>query len=717
MTNWHTILDEQQVPPVAVSRDRVRWLLAAFALVLGVILFRAVQLEVSDGTNFRRLAAKPIEREVTLAPRRGRILARDGSVLAAEGQVTALAMQYRFLQQPPDAAWLRRRVRAKLSARERRDPELVAAAETQVRNELAALHQELARLCNVPFPKWQATVSAIDARVSELSKRVNDRRQQRFAEHSTVEEPTESTGLGYVLAGLFAPPAALPPPPVIVAEETAFHRLVEEVPAAVAAKIKDHPDRYPGVQIVEHRRREYPAGSLAAHAVGHVGRSEGIASQVINPESGQDAAIVTGLLGVERLYESQLGGQSGVAVQTTDRRGRVLATEVRRAPTPGRDVVLTLDPALQRAAEMWLDHHLRLSRHEHAQAGTAHGGAAVVMDVYSGEILAAASAPRFDPNLFAAGDPRVERSLTDPARPLFDRVSKMALPPGSVFKSLTALALVSERAVDPLDAFHCQGYLDDPERLRCQLYREQGIGHGNVTLADALAQSCNVYFFEHVGRIGGTRLVDWAALFGFGVATGVQLPDEASGQLPSNEMLKQRTQAQMFSVGQGAFTATPLQVVRLYATIANGGYLVTPKLTRERLASAHDVSRPPRKPSESWRIPGLRDDAIAAVREGLKQVVDDPSGTAFATVHMPGLAIAGKTGTAETGGRQDDHAWFAGYVPADNPRYAFVVVLEHAGHGGEAAGPLARNLIERMQEHGYFGASETANKSFPPGKG
>ncbi len=718
MSTWHDILDEQQAPPVAVSRDRVRWLLVAFALVLVVILLRAVQLEVSDGANFRRLAAKPIEREVTLAPRRGRILARDGRVLAAEGQVTALAMQYRYLQQPPDAVWLRGRARAKLSARERNDPKRVAAAELEVREELAALHQRLAQLCNVPPRMWQTTVEAIDRRVTNVSKLVNDRRRQRFAQRSAVDEPHEETGLGYVLAGLFAPPAALPPPPVIMVEETAFHRLVDEVPPAIADEIQKHPDRYPGVQIVEHRRREYPAGSLAAHAVGHVGQSEGISTQVVNAESGQDSAMVTGLLGIERLYESQLGGASGIAVQTTDRRGRVLATDVRRPPMPGQDVVLTIDPSLQRAAEMWLDHHLRLvRREEHDSAAAAHGGAVVVMDVYSGELLAAASAPRFDPNLFAAGDPRVEHALADPAQPLFDRVTKMALPPGSVFKSLAALALVSEKALDPLDAFHCQGYLDDPERLRCQLYRERGVGHGNVTLADALAQSCNVYFFEHVGRIGGERLVDWAALFGFGTATGVQLPDEAVGQLPSREMLRERAQTQMLSVGQGAFTATPLQVARLYAVIANGGYLVTPKLTRERVVSAHEALRPPRQPSESLRIPGLREEALAAVREGLRRVVDDPAGTAFATMHTPGLAIAGKTGTAETGGRQDDHAWFAGYVPADKPRYAFVVVLEHAGHGGEVAGPLARSLIERMQELGYFGAAETADKSFPPGKG
>ncbi len=580
------------------------------------------------------------------------------------------------------------------------------------------MHSRLARLCDIGPQRWQAKVESIDRRVSELAELVNERRRLRFEERSTVEPQVDASSFAGALAGLFAPPDALPPAPVVIVEETAFHRLVDDVPPAVATEIQQHPAQYPGVQIVEHRRRDYPLGSLAAHAVGHVGRRTGLASQVVSPDSGEEAALVTGLMGIERLYEAQLGGTPGVAVQTTDRRGRLLHTEVRRPPVAGRDVVLTLDPALQRAAEMWLDHHLRRERREsEAVAGAAPGGAVVVIDVYTGELVAAASALRFDPNLFASGDPRVERVLADPARPLFDRVAKMALPPGSVFKSLTSLALVSEQAVDPLEAFHCQGYLDDPQRLRCQIYREQRIGHGNVTLADALARSCNVYFFHHVARIGGVRLVDWAARFGFGEATGAGLLDEAAGELPSREQLAAHGQTQMFSVGQGAFTATPLQVARLYAAIANGGYLITPTITRDRPATSRQRERRPRQPSESLRVRGLTDEALSAVQEGLRRVVDDPQGTAFATVHLPGVAIAGKTGTAETGGPRDDHAWFAGYVPADAPRYAFVVVLEHAGHGADAAGPLARNLIQRMQELGYLGSSETADKAFPPGKG
>ncbi|MEX2113235.1 MAG: penicillin-binding transpeptidase domain-containing protein [Pirellulales bacterium] len=718
MHDWHAIIDEQAAPTVAVSRDRVRWLLAAFALVLAAIFFRAVQLEVSDGANFRRLAARPIERDVTLAPQRGRILARDGSVLAAEGRATALAVKYRYLQQPPDAAWLRSRARLRLPARERRDPTRLAHAEEQVRAELAAMHRRLAQLCDVAPARWHAKVQSIDQRVSALAKLVNERRRARFAERSAVETPHAPSGLASVLTGLFAPPDALAPPPVIVVEETAFHRIVDEVPPAVATEIQQHPELYPGVQVVEHRRRDYPQGSLAAHAIGYVGRSTGLASQVVSPESGQDAAMVSGLMGIERLCEPQLGGQPGVAVQSLDRRGRVLAGVVRSPPIAGRDVVLTIDPPLQRAAEMWLDHHLRRQRRdEDASAGAAPGGAVVVIDVHSGELLAVASAPRFDPNQFATGDPRVEHVLADPAQPLFDRTAKMALPPGSVFKSLTALALVSEKAIDPLDTFHCRGYLDDPQRLRCQLYREQQIGHGDVTLADALAQSCNVYFFEHVNRIGGVRLVDWAARLGFGDPTGAALLEEASGALPTREALSARHQTPMFAVGQGALTATPVQVARFYAAIANGGYLITPSIARERVASERAAHRRPRQPSESLKVRGLTDEALAAVRAGLRRVVDDPNGTAFATVHIPGLAIAGKTGTAETGGQQEDHAWFAGYAPADEPRYAFVVVLQHAGHGGEAAGPLARNLIERMQELGYFGPRETADKSFPPGKG
>ena len=716
---WHEIVEQNPQQPVAVSRDRVRWLLAGFAVALCVIVGRAVQLEISDGENFRRLAARPIEREVALPAARGRIVSRDGSILAAELPTTALAVHFRYLQDPPDPSWLRRRARARLTAVERRNSVHTSAMEARVRAELSDLHQRLAQLCDVPPEHWKARARRIDRRVTALSQRVNQRRRTRHREATASAQSAPPSAWGRALSGMFSPPAPFPPTPIVVVEETAYHRLADDVPPSVVAQINDHPDRYPGVKIVEHTSRQYLSGTLAANVLGHVGRTSGIESQVATDSRQQDADVAIGLMGVERIFNAQLAGRGGRAVQSTNRRGKVLASRVVRQPVDGRDVVLTIDVPLQRFAETWLDHRRRRRPNSPDEPRSASfGGAALVLDVYSGALLVAASAPRFDPNLFVAGDPRVDRALHDPARPMFDRAVKMALPPGSVFKALTALALVSQEAVDPEATFRCQGYYEDPSRLRCRIFRQSGENHGELRLADALGQSCNVYFFEHARSLGGPRLVDWASRFGLGRPTGIELPDEAAGQLPSHDALRGPSQTQLLSVGQGALTATPLQVVRLYAAIANGGYLVRPRITRDRpvrAAMAPGV-RPP-LPSESLRVPGLSEHAIRAVHKGLLRAVDDPLGTAFATVRLSGLAIAAKTGTAETGSVHGDHAWLAGYVPADEPRYAFVVVLEHGGSGGEQAGPVASALIERMRALGYFGPRHTADKAYPPGKG
>jgi penicillin-binding protein 2 len=720
--DWHAILDEQSAEPASVTRDRARWIVGLFALALVVIFLRAAQLEISDGANFRRLAGRPIEREVALAAQRGRILARDGTVLACDRKATALAVEFRSLENPPDSQWLRRKARARLSPAERRDALRVAAMESQIRDELRAMHDRLATLSGVGQPEWQRRCDRISRRVNALAERVNRDRAERLQQQSASDAPSDDASLATVLWGLFAPPEPLPPARVITVEETAYHRLADDVPSSVAAEVQEHPRDYPGVKIVEHTRRDYPAGTLAANLLGHVGRPAGEPSQVTTNHAGHAIETSSGLMGAELRFEAALRGTPGLAVQRTDHRGKLLATTVKRGAVAGGDVVLSIDPRLQRSAESLLDQHTRRLRpHEDRLSVRQRGGAIVVIDVHCGELLVAASAPRFDPNWFAAGEERVETVLADPARPLFDRVARMALPPGSVFKPLTALALVSQQLVDPLATFHCRGFLEDPKRLRCQLFRQQGIGHGDVMLADALAQSCNVYFFHHASALGGPRLVDWAARFGFGQPSGVELADESRGQLPGPGDLRGESHTQMLSVGQGAIAVTPLQVARLYAAIANGGYLIKPRVTHDSTASPSVAQRSrsasPPALSRSLRIGGLSDEALAAVRDGLRRAVDDPNGTAFAALQIPGLAIAGKTGTAETGGHRPDHSWFAGYLPAERPRYAFVVVLEHAGSGGETSAPIARKLIERMRQLGYIGEPQTADQSIPAGKG
>ena len=330
-----------------------------------------------------------------------------------------------------------------------------------------------------------------------------------------------------------------------------------------------------------------------------------------------------------------------------------------------------------------------------------------MIDVHNGEILAAASAPRFDPAAFAGDDSsRREALLADPAHPLFHRAIQMALPPGSVFKTVTAVALLESAGLDPAATFYCQGYLKQPDRQRCAVYVRHGTGHGDVTLAEALAESCNVYFFHHAEKLPPQALVDWARRLGFGQPTGVDLPGEARGIVPAPDTIRKleghgwhTADTQAMSVGQGSLTATPLQVVRMMAAVANGGLLVAPHVVRQGTSSG-DRALPLPQP-----VPGLTYSTLAAIRAGLLRTVADTEGTAHGSLYLEQISIAGKTGTAVIGEGQPEHAWFAGYVPADRPRYAMVVVLERAGNAATAACPVAKRLVLRMLETGLLEAN------------
>jgi penicillin-binding protein 2 len=461
------------------------------------------------------------------------------------------------------------------------------------------------------------------------------------------------------------------------------------------------------VRVVAYTRRHYPQKSLAANLIGHVSTPAAAQVTQVAAESGAAQVQAAGLVGIEKQFEPQLAGSPGAIRRLTNRRGELLKATAERRARAGGDVILTIDAQLQEAAEQLLE---RFDQRQFSEPSSdvPHGGALLVMDVRSGEMLAAASQPRFDPNWFATGDPRLEAALSDPGRPMFDRALRMELPPGSVFKPLVALALLEHGVVREDTAFRCQGYVREPDRMRCQIFREHGIGHGEINLTGALAQSCNVFFFKHAATLGPEPLVAWARRFGFGAA---------GGNLPLASELRTEEQVQSLAIGQGTLTATPLQVLRLYAAIANGGYLVDAKFTREQVAPGQPVSAALGSEPAGARVAGLDPASIAAVRRGLEAVVAQPAGTAFATVRTPGITIAGKTGTAQAGVDRPDHAWFAGYVPADEPRYGFVVVLEHGGSGSTAAGTIARHLVEQLERLDYLGRVHTASEAFPPGKG
>ncbi|MBX7164997.1 MAG: hypothetical protein K1X74_01490 [Pirellulales bacterium] len=703
------LVQHRLLAPRAVAHDaavdprkRLWALYGLFLLGLLALFARRAQLEWSYGDRYRTEAARPLERRIVVPAPRGRILSREGLVLAEDVPRRALAVHYRYLQRPPHPAWLRSQARRALPAARRRDPAEIAAEMARQTAMLDDLHQRLAALAGVSLAHWQESTGAIQARVERIAASVRERRRRRWLE--TVEQPEQSDAwpvrVSQWLGGQPRHPLA-DWDTLVVAEELDAHVVVPQVGIDVLAEIEAHPQRWPGVEIVEQRRRRYPAGSTAPHVVGLAGDSQ--------------------RTGLEQAYDATLRGHDGLRLERTDSTGRVLEVVELESMQPGQDVVLSLDLTLQRNCERLLDAALARRDQFAAAPPPPSGGAAVVLDVRSGAVLALATAPRFDPAIF--NEPHAGQAqalLDDPRAPLVNRATQMAIPPGSVFKLVTAAALLSEPEFDPRRLFDCQGYLERPDRQRCAIFVRRGVGHGPTDLTAALGQSCNTYFFHHARGLDPDNLADWARRFGLASPTGIDLPDEAAGQVPRPELGApgratgwSSADTAALAIGQSTLAVTPLAVARMMAAIANGGRLVEPHLVRgqgisfaDTSASRDDVRETIEADatSESHQIAELDAHALGALNEGLRAAVNEPSGTAHATLADAPASIAGKTGTAEVGGSRDDHAWFAGLVPAEKPRVAIVVVLEHAGDGGQATGPVVRRIVETLVARGLVPA-------------
>ena len=337
--------DNTHLPAVVDPQRRLRICLAGFAVLTLVVFSRAVQLEVTQGAGFRAAALRPIERETVLPAARGRILARDGTVLAYDRALQAVAVEYRWLEEPADDGWLLAQARARLPKADRKNAKRLAAARSEVLAERKELAGRLAALCGLSSDQWEARVRRIQARVGRIAEAANRPRQSETAGPAKANDSWTQSIRRLLWEDL-------PPPRIVVTEELDHHVMADDVSAAVVAEIENHPDRYPGTKIVSLSRRTYPEGTLAAHVLGHLGAAE-------EEDSGGQTFLSAppdrvGRMGVERQYETLLRGQPGVAVQQLDHGGRAVHSYCRQEPTAGRDLELTLDVRLQRTAEQLL---------------------------------------------------------------------------------------------------------------------------------------------------------------------------------------------------------------------------------------------------------------------------------------------------------------------------------------------------------------------------
>ena len=486
-------------------------------------------------------------------------------------------------------------------------------------------------------------------------------------------------------------------------------RLKRGISLKEAAIVESHRLDLPGVAIRPEFQRNNPQGAYAAHVLGYVG----IASkeQLAQEYQGLPLESIVGQYGVERIYERTLQGRVGRKLIEVDALGhekRMISVD---KPQEGNDVHLTIDFRLQKLAEDLLGEE---------------AGAIVALDPRTGELLALASRPSFDPNALSRGLRSDEWNsiLQDPRDPLMNRAIQGQYPPGSTFKIIMATAALETNAVGLTDTLHCGGRF----RLGNRTFRDwKQDGHGQIDLHHAIADSCDVYFYRLGYRMGIETIAAYAKQFGLGARTGVDLPAEGTGLVPSQEWKRHARGEPWYpgetisvSIGQGYVTVTPLQMAKVIAMIGNDGIPVHPHVVRgvrKRAGEWIEQRTPAQAPSL-----GLHPRQLEAIQAALAAVVTE--GTAQ-EARSSMAKIAGKTGTAqvvslrrkseeETPKRFRDHAWFVAYAPFERPRIAVVVLLEHMGHGGSAAAPLAKELIEAYLSFGIDAQDETRASSASP---
>ncbi len=467
--------------------------------------------------------------------------------------------------------------------------------------------------------------------------------------------------------------------------------IVPDADKFIVSFIKENADSFPELRVISRARRRYRGGELAAHLLGFVGEvGDREISEGANSGKRYFPGDMVGKSALEAYSEDVLRGVDGQDVFEVNASGRIMGEfkKLSTAPTPGRNLILTIDARLQRILE---------------EALSQHGpSAAVVIDTDDGSVIAAVSLPQFDPNEFATGisQASLDRLFNAKSKPLFNRFSQARYPPASTFKIVSAYAALTNELVraDHVLVYCAGGHQFGNRYFRCW----QELGHGYMNLLGGVIQSCDTYFYKVAEIMDVDMLASSARAFGFGEKTGIDLPAEVRGLVPDRAYYDRRfgkgkwTQGLVLNniIGQGENLASLLQVVRMCAAVANGGFLVTPHVI-DHIEGEPRVAYPRR------RIPHLSGATLRFLRSALEGVVSHPKGTAQWT-RLDWMKTAGKTGTAENP-HGEPHSWYVAYAPADDPEIAIAVIVENAGHGSDVAAPIVRDFFRE-----YFRPGSTA---------
>lgn len=459
--------------------------------------------------------------------------------------------------------------------------------------------------------------------------------------------------------------------------------LLRNLEFSAYARLEENLDNLPGISVRPDLRRNYVDTTLA-HVVGYLGevREEDIAND-LNLQLGD----LTGVLGIEKTYDQQLRGTPGTRFVQVNALGRVVGVEPDYPTIPplrGKDLVLGIDLELQHMA-----HDLLGDR----------GGVVLMMDSRNGEMIAGVSRPDFNPNLFSSRlTPSTWQRLNDEKRrPLFSRIQQAAHPPGSTYKMVVAAAAL-DVGISHYYRSECTGAFTLGNRIaRC--WQEEG--HGSMNMRQSIASSCDVYYYRLGLQLDVNTIADWGHRFHFGEVTGVDLPGERTGLVPDSSWYNNRfgprgwTRGVLLNlaIGQGEVLTTPIQLLQYTAILGNGGWSITPHFGVRLLDRENHLSQALEFSRQETVVPP---DMLQVLQAGMEDVVGSKGGTAN-WLRRSAYSVAGKTGTAENP-HGEPHSWFTAYAPADNPRVAITVLVEHGGHGSEVAAPIAFRLLDRYFE-------------------
>jgi len=475
-----------------------------------------------------------------------------------------------------------------------------------------------------------------------------------------------------------------------------------------ALEFNERSENFPGVSVVVEPIRQYTSGNLASHVVGTIGK-------ISEVKDGYNANDYIGKTGIEYLFEKYLKGQDGTKQIDMSVDGTNTEEYVTQDAVEGSDVVLTIDANLQKVTEQALSNNIqKINSGGFGKKYATNSGAAIVMNVKTGEVLSMASYPDFNPQDFVGGisSENWEKYNTEDT-PQVNKTMQTAYAPGSIFKMVTAIAGLESGAITTKETINDTGVYPKYTNPKCWIYTDYHKGHGRLNVSGAIQHSCNYFFYETADRMGIDTLAKYAKYFGLGTKTGIELPNETSGTLASKETKQNLYNEQWYAgetlsaaIGQSYNSFSLVQIAKYISMLANGGNKIQPTIVEKIINSdGTEVSREEIQnyikekagiADENQEDISISQDNLRAILEGMESVTDDQGGTAYSIFKNFAISVGGKTGSAETSTGKVN-AWFVGFAPYDDPQIAVVVLVENGGHGYYTA-EAVKEIIEQ-----YFG--------------